>query len=109
MSVAAKEAIDRYGTSASASRIVSGEIELHGVLERRLAAFLGTEDCLVFVSGYLTNLTVIGHLFSRPDIVVHDAMAHNSIITGCRLSEARPLSFPHEDWTALDEMLTPKS
>jgi 8-amino-7-oxononanoate synthase len=107
VSAAAKEAIDRYGTSASASRIVSGEIELHRVLERRLAAFLGTEDCLVFVSGYLTNLTVIGHLFSRPDIIVHDAMSHNSIITGCRLSEARSLSFPHEDWAALDEMLAP--
>src|SRR5260221_911630 len=107
VSRAPKEAIDRYGTSASASRIVSGEIELHGILERRLAAFLGTEDCLVFISGYLTNLTVIGHLFSRPDIVVHDAMAHNSIITGCRLSEARTLSFPHDDWRALDEMLTP--
>jgi 8-amino-7-oxononanoate synthase len=107
VSRAAKDAIDRYGTSASASRIVAGEIELHGVLERRLAAFLGTEDCLVFVSGYLTNLTVIGHLFSRPDIIVHDAMAHNSIITGCRLSDARVLGFPHEDWTALDEMLTP--
>ena len=107
VSLAAKEAIDRYGTSASASRIVSGEIALHGTLERRLAAFLGTEDCLVFISGYLTNLTVIGHLFSRPDIVVHDAMSHNSIITGCRLSEARILSFPHEDWQSLDEMLTP--
>lgn len=107
VSRAAKDAIDRYGTSASASRIVSGEIELHGVLERRLAAFLGTEGCLVFVSGYLTNLTVIGHLFSRPDIIVHDAMAHNSIIIGCRLSEARVLSFPHEDWPALDDVLAP--
>lgn len=107
VSRAAKDAIDRYGTSASASRIISGEIELHGELERRLASFLGTEDCLVFVSGYLTNLTVIGHLFSRPDIIVHDATAHNSIITGCRLSGARVLSFPHEDWAALDDMLTP--
>jgi 8-amino-7-oxononanoate synthase len=107
VSEAAKQAIDRYGTSASASRIVSGEIELHGVLERRLATFLGTEDCLVFISGYLTNLTVIGHLFSRPDVIVHDAMAHNSIITGCRLSEARTLSFPHENWPALDEIMAP--
>jgi 8-amino-7-oxononanoate synthase len=107
VSRAAKAAIDRYGTSASASRIVSGEIALHGELEHRLAAFLGTEDCLVFVSGYLTNVTVIGHLFSRPDIIVHDAMAHNSIITGCRLSEARVLGFPHEDWAALDEILAP--
>src|SRR5271154_5079805 len=98
VSQAAKDAIDQYGTSASASRIVSGEIELHGELERRLASFLGTEDCLVFVSGYLTNLTVIGHLFSRPDIVVHDEMAHNSIITGCKLSEAKVIGFPHDDW-----------
>jgi 8-amino-7-oxononanoate synthase len=107
VSQAAKDAIDQYGTSASASRIVSGEIELHGELERRLAAFLGTEECLVFVSGYLTNLTVIGHLFSRPDIVVHDAMAHNSIIAGCKLSEARIVSFPHDDWPALDAQLAP--
>jgi 8-amino-7-oxononanoate synthase len=107
VSRAAKDAIDAYGTSASASRIVAGEIALHGVLERRLASFLGTEDCLVFVSGYLTNVTVIGHLFSRPDIIVHDAMAHNSIITGCRLSGARVLSFPHDDWAGLDAALTP--
>src|SRR5258708_39714032 len=107
VSRAAKDAIDEYGTSASASRIVSGEIALHGVLERRLASFLGTDDCLVFVSGYLTNVTVIGHLFSRPDVIVHDAMAHNSIITGCRLSEARVLSFPHDDWAGLDAALTP--
>jgi 8-amino-7-oxononanoate synthase len=107
VSRAAKDAIDQYGTSASASRIVSGEIGLHGELERRLAAFLGTEDCMVFVSGYLTNLSVIGHLFSRPDIVVHDEMAHNSIIAGCKLSEARVLGFAHDDWAALDAALAP--
>ena len=106
VSQAAKDAIDQYGTSASASRIVSGEIALHGELERRLAAFLGTEECIVFVSGYLTNLTVIGHLFSRPDIVVHDALAHNSIITGSQLSEACVVAFPHDDWPALDALMT---
>jgi 8-amino-7-oxononanoate synthase len=107
VSGAAKAAIDKYGTSASASRIVSGQIELHGELERRISAFLGTEDCIVFVSGYLTNVTVISHLFSRPDVVVHDSLAHNSIITGCKLSESRVLTFPHDDWTALDRMLAP--
>lgn len=107
VSRAAKDAIDKYGTSASASRIVSGQIELHGELERRIAAFLGAEDCLVFVSGYLTNVTVIGHLFSRPDVVTYDSIAHNSIITGARLSEARVLCYPRDDWTALDEMLAP--
>lgn len=107
VSAAAKEAIDKYGTSASASRIVSGQIELHGELERRLAAFLGTEDCLVFVSGYLTNVAVIGHLFSRPDVIAYDSMAHNSIITGARQSEARVLTHPRDDWEALDRMLAP--
>ena len=62
VSAAAKNAIDKYGTSASASRIVSGQIELHGELERRLANFLGTEDALVFISGYLTNVSVISQL-----------------------------------------------
>jgi 8-amino-7-oxononanoate synthase len=104
---AAKDAIDQYGTSASASRIVAGEIVLHGALERALASFLGTEDCMVFVSGYLTNLSVIGHLFSRPDLVVHDEMAHNSIIAGGKLSEAKIVGFPHENWAALDALLTP--
>ena len=107
VSNAAKRAIDQYGTSASASRIVAGQIELHGELERRIASFLGTEDCIVFVSGYLTNVTVISHLFSRPDVVVHDSLAHNSIITGCKLSEARVINFAHSDWSELDRALGP--
>src|ERR1700682_3262415 len=69
VSAAAKSAIDKYGTSASASRIVSGQIELHGELEKRLAAFLGTEDALVFISGYLTNVSVIAQLIARSDAV----------------------------------------
>ena len=60
---AAKDAIDRYGTSVSASRLVSGERPIHGELERQIAEMLGAEDCVVFVSGYLTNLTTIGHLY----------------------------------------------
>jgi 8-amino-7-oxononanoate synthase len=107
VSRAAKQAIDKFGTSASASRIVSGQIELHGELERRIAAFLGTEDCLVFVSGYLTNVTVIGHLLSRHDIAVYDTMAHNSIVSGVRLSEAQKLIFPHGNWDELDRLLAP--
>jgi 8-amino-7-oxononanoate synthase len=105
VAAAAKAAIDKYGTSASASRIVSGQIELHGELERRIAAFLGTEDALVFVSGYLTNVTVISHLLGRADAVIYDSAAHNSILTGARLSGARMLSFAHGDWDALDRSL----
>lgn len=105
VSKAAKQAIDRFGTSASASRIVSGQIPLHDELERKIADFLGVEDCIVFVSGYGTNVTTISHLFGRNDLVVHDNLAHNSIVTGCKLSEARRLSFPHNNWERLDKML----
>ena len=62
---AAKQAIDRYGTSVSASRLVSGERPPHRELERRLADLHGAEDCVAFVSGHATNVTVIGHLMSK--------------------------------------------
>jgi len=106
VSAAAKAAIDKYGTSASASRIVSGQIELHGELEKRLAAFLGTEDALVFISGYLTNVTVISHLLARPDAVIHDSGAHNSIMTGARLSGARTMTFANGEWDELDQLMS---
>ncbi len=85
---AAKEAIDRYGTSVSASRLASGEKDLHGALERAIAGFLGTEAALSFVGGHSTNETVIGHLVGPSDLVLHDALAHNSIIQGALLSGA---------------------
>jgi 8-amino-7-oxononanoate synthase len=105
VSAAAKNAIDQYGTSVSASRIVSGQIELHGELEKRLANFLGTEDALVFISGYLTNVSVISQLLARPDAVIYDSGAHNSIITGSRLSGAKTFSYENGDWAALDKIM----
>ena len=105
VSAAAKNAIDKYGTSVSASRIVSGQIELHSELEKRLANFLGTEDALVFISGYLTNVSVISQLLARPDAVIYDSGAHNSIITGARLSGAKTFTYENGDWTALDKIM----
>ncbi len=102
---AAKNAIDKYGTSASASRIVAGQIELHGELEQKLARFLGTDDALIFISGYLTNVSVIAHLLARPDAVIYDNQAHNSIITGARLSGAKTFTYQNGDWDALDRLL----
>ncbi|WP_175691539.1 aminotransferase class I/II-fold pyridoxal phosphate-dependent enzyme [Burkholderia anthina] len=102
----AKAAIDRYGTSASASRIVAGERPVHRELERALAQFYETDDCVAFVSGHATNVTVIGALFGPGDLIVHDALAHNSIVQGAQLSGAKRLSFAHNDWRALDELLT---
>ena len=103
---AAKDAIDRYGTSAGASRLVSGEKQVHRDLERVLANFLGTADALVFVSGHATNVTTIGHLLGPEDLVVCDTLAHNSIIQGAQLSGATRRAFGHNDWRALDSLLT---
>ncbi len=102
---AAKEAVDRYGTSVGASRLVSGENQLHVELERAIAEFLGAEDSIVFPSGQATNETVIGHLLGPSDLILHDALAHNSIIQGSILSGARRRPFAHNDWQAADELL----
>ncbi len=106
VSQAAKEAIDRFGTSASASRLVSGERPLHRQLERELADLHGVDDCVVFVSGHATNVSTIGHLLGPKDLVVHDALIHNSALLGIQLSGARRMPFAHNDWQALDQLLT---
>ncbi len=105
VSAAAKQAIDRFGTSVSASRLVSGEKTVHRELERGLASFLGTEDAVCMVGGHATNETTIGHLFGPGDLILHDALAHNSIVQGAILSGARRRPFPHNDWDELDQIL----
>jgi 8-amino-7-oxononanoate synthase len=102
---AAKAAIDRHGISASASRHVAGERPVHRALEHALAAHYGVEDSLVFVSGYATNLGVIGHLMGPHDLVVCDALAHNSIVKGGVLSGAARRSFTHNDLDNLEDIL----
>lgn len=106
VSQAAKDAIEKYGTSVSASRVASGEKPLTLELEKALANFFGTEDAIVLVSGHATNVTVIGHVCGAGDLVLHDALAHDSIIQGAKLSGAKRRPFPHNDWEALDRMLT---
>jgi 8-amino-7-oxononanoate synthase len=105
VNAAAKAAIDRYGTSASASRLVSGERPIHRELEREIAALHGVEDCVVFVSGHATNVSTIGHLFGPKDLIVHDALIHNSALLGIQLSGAHRMPFAHNDWDALDRLL----
>ena len=102
---AAKVAIDQYGTSVSASRIVSGERPIHRELEQAIAAIYETEDAIVMVSGHATNVTTIGCLMGAGDLIVHDALSHNSIVQGAILSGAHRASFPHNDLDALDGML----
>ena len=105
VNAAAKGAIERYGTSVSASRLVSGERPLHGDLERAIAEAYGVEDCIAFVSGHATNVSTIGYLFGPKDLVLHDALIHNSALQGIELSGAQRRAFPHNDWSALDAML----
>ncbi|WP_250121429.1 aminotransferase class I/II-fold pyridoxal phosphate-dependent enzyme [Chroococcidiopsis sp. CCMEE 29] len=105
VSKAAKEAIDRYGTSVSASRVASGEKPLHQEMERAIADLVGSEDAIVYVGGHATNVTTISHLFGQNDLIVHDSLSHNSILQGCVLSGASVIAFPHNDWQTLDQML----
>jgi 8-amino-7-oxononanoate synthase len=105
VNAAVTAAIERYGTSVSASRIVSGEIPLHRELEAELATFHRAEDAVVFVSGYGTNVSTIGHLFGPKDLLLHDSLIHNSALTGCILSGARRIPFPHNDYDALEKLL----
>lgn len=102
---AAKAAIDRYGVSVSASRLVAGERDVHQELEQRLAALHGTESAVVMVSGHATNVTTIGTLLGPKDLVLVDALIHNSVVEGARLSGARRMTFAHNDWQAADELL----
>ncbi len=105
ISAAAKAAIDRYGTSVSASRIVSGERPIHQELEQAIASFLGTEDCIAYIGGHTTNVSTIGHLFGKNDLIVCDAFSHNSIQLGCELSGSTVMPFPHNDVEKLAEIL----
>jgi 8-amino-7-oxononanoate synthase len=105
VAAAAKAAIDQFGTSVSASRLVSGEKTIHQELEREIARFVGAEDAITFVGGHATNETVIGHVVGPGDLVLHDALAHNSLLQGAVLSGARRRPFPHNDFRAADDLL----
>ncbi len=105
---AAQDAIALYGTSVSASRLLSGERPLHRELEREIADFIGTEDCILYVGGHATNVSTIGHLFNQNDLIICDALSHNSIQQGCKLSGATIIEFPHNNYQALEQILIDK-
>lgn len=105
VNAAAITAIEHYGTSVSASRIVAGERPIHRELESALARLYDTDDAIAMVSGHATNVTTLGYLFGPRDLIVHDELVHNSILQGIQLSGARRLPFPHNDWAALDALL----
>ena len=103
---AAIEAIRKYGTSASGSRLLAGEKTLTQTLERELAAWKHTEDALVLVGGHSTNVTFVGNFVGPGDLILYDSYIHNSVAEGCRLSHATARPFPHNDPEALDRILS---
>ena len=102
---AACDAVARYGTSVSASRVVSGERPIHQELEQALATAYNVEDAVVFVSGHATNVSTLGHLLGPKDLVLHDEYIHNSSLVGTQLSGAKRMSFSHNDPAALEALL----
>ena len=102
---AAKHAIDLYGTSASGSRLLAGEKTLHQELEKEIADWKHTETALVLVGGHSTNVTCVGNFCGKGDLILYDAIAHNSVAQGCQLSQATCRPFPHNDYEALEGIL----
>ena len=94
---AAKEAIDRYGAGAGASRLVTGNHPLLAELEARIARLKGSEDAIVFGSGYLANLGAIPTLVGPGDLVLIDALSHACLFAGAKLSGAAVRTFRHND------------
>ncbi len=99
------EATQKYGTSVSASRLVSGEKDIHRQLEKEIADWIGVQDSIVMVGGHSTNESVIGHLVGQQDLILHDSLSHNSIVQGAILSGSRRRPFPHNNYEALDAIL----
>lgn len=98
-------AAERWGTSVSASRITAGERPFHRDLERQLAVLHRSADAIVFVSGHATNVSVISQLVGADDLILHDALLHNSAVMGAELSGAQRRIFPHNDIDAAEKIL----
>ena len=98
----AHAALEAYGAGAGASRLVTGSLDLHRRLEERLAALKGTDDALVFPTGFQANVGTIPALIGPDDVAFSDELNHASIIDGIRLSRARAVRYAHADADALE-------
>jgi len=108
---AAKDAIDKFGTGAGASRLISGTTILHQQLEEKLAQYKGCEAAIVFPTGYMANIGTISTILNPTDTdphtntVIIDRLNHASIIDACKLSKAKLQVYPHKDMGALEKIL----
>ncbi|MBI5573040.1 MAG: 8-amino-7-oxononanoate synthase [Elusimicrobia bacterium] len=102
---ASKRAAEEFGTGASASRLLSGSLEIHHQLEDKIASFKGKESALVFNSGYQANIGIISSLFTKGDVIFSDRLNHASIVDGILLSGAKFFRFQHNDLNYLECLL----
>lgn len=105
VNAAAKEAIDKFGTSASGSRLLAGEKTLHKELEATIAKWKHTENALVLVGGHSTNVTFTGNFCNENDLILYDVLVHNSITEGLRMTKARSKRFSHNDYEMLERLV----
>lgn len=105
VALASKKAIEEYGTTMSSSPIV-GQIQINVELEAALCTFFRSEASILYVGGWVANVATIDSLVSKGDLILCDALNHNSCVTGQRLSGATVLPFPHNDTAALERMLS---
>ncbi len=102
---AALDAVSKYGVGSGSVRTISGTLEMHMELERRLAAFKHVEAVVVFQSGFAANAGTVAAVLTKEDVVISDELNHASIIDGCRLSRAGIKVFPHKDVDAARKIL----
>ena len=91
------EATEKYGVGAGAVRTINGTLEIHDMLEKKLAEFKHTEAAIAFQSGFNCNMGAISAVMNKSDAILSDALNHASIIDGCRLSGAKIIRFEHAD------------
>jgi 8-amino-7-oxononanoate synthase len=103
---AAQAVLQAEGTGAAAARLISGNHPIHETLEHTLARLKECDYTLLFPSGYMANVGAIPALAGKTDVIFSDALNHASLIDGCRLSRAAVRIFPHNDFAALEAMLT---
>ena len=99
------KAAEEFGASSCASRLISGNMILYEMLEKKIACFKGTQDAIVFPTGYMANLGTISALVGEKDLVVSDKLNHASIIDGARLSKATLRTYPHKNLERLKDIL----
>jgi len=102
---AAKDAVEKYGTSCTGSRFLNGTLEMHLELERQLADYVGKEAALVFSTGMQVNLGTVSSIVGRGDVVILDKDDHASLVDGARLSWGEIKRFKHNDIKDLERIL----